>query len=67
MLGDIDAVVEHLRAIPEVDMTRIAISGVCQTGRQPILMAAKRDYISRRGRALRRYLRCRLEIRSTPS
>jgi carboxymethylenebutenolidase len=45
VLGDIDVVVEHLRAMPEVDMARIAISGVCQTGRQPIFMAAKRDYI----------------------
>ena len=45
VLKDIDAVVEYLRAIPEVDMSRIAISGVCQTGRQPILMAAKRDYV----------------------
>jgi carboxymethylenebutenolidase len=46
VLQDIDAVVEYLRAIPEVDTSRIAISGVCQTGRQPILMAAKRDYIA---------------------
>jgi carboxymethylenebutenolidase len=45
VLADIDAVVEYLRGVPEVDMARIAISGVCQTGRQPILMAAKRDYI----------------------
>jgi carboxymethylenebutenolidase len=46
VLKDIDSVVEYLRAIPEVDTSRIAISGVCQTGRQPILMAAKRDYIA---------------------
>jgi carboxymethylenebutenolidase len=46
VLHDIDLVVEYLRAIPEVDMARVAISGVCQTGRQPILMAAKRDYIA---------------------
>jgi carboxymethylenebutenolidase len=45
VVGDIDAVVEYLRAVPEVDMSRIALSGVCQTGRQPILMAAKRDYV----------------------
>jgi carboxymethylenebutenolidase len=45
VLGDIDAVVAHLRSVAEVDAIRIAISGVCQTGRQPILMAAKRDYI----------------------
>jgi carboxymethylenebutenolidase len=46
VIGDIDAVVEFLRAMPEVDMSRIALSGVCQTGRQPILMAAKRDYVA---------------------
>jgi carboxymethylenebutenolidase len=46
VLKDIDAVVEYLRAIPEVDMSRVAISGVCQTGRQPILMAAKRDCVA---------------------
>jgi carboxymethylenebutenolidase len=46
VLKDIDAVVEYLRAVPEVDTTRIAISGVCQTGRQPILMAAQRDYVA---------------------
>jgi carboxymethylenebutenolidase len=46
VLKDIDAVVEYLRAVPEVDTSRIAISGVCQTGRQPILMAAKRDYVA---------------------
>ncbi len=46
VLKDIDAVVEDLRRIPQADMGRIAISGVCQTGRQPILMAAKRDYIA---------------------
>lgn len=45
VLGDIDAVVAYLRTVPEADTMRIAISGVCQTGRQPILMAAKRDYI----------------------
>jgi carboxymethylenebutenolidase len=46
VIRDIDAVIEYLRSVPEVDMTRIAISGVCQTGRQPILMSAKRDYIA---------------------
>ena len=46
VLGDIDAVVAYLGTVPEADTTRIAISGVCQTGRQPILMAARRDYIS---------------------
>jgi carboxymethylenebutenolidase len=46
VVQDIDAVIEYLRALPEVDATRIAMSGVCQTGRQPILMAAERDYIA---------------------
>src|SRR5437773_10029242 len=30
---------------PEADMSKIGMSGVCQTGRQPILAAAKRDYL----------------------
>jgi carboxymethylenebutenolidase len=46
VLLDLDAVVAYLRTIPEADMSRIAMSGVCQTGRQPILAAAKRDYIT---------------------
>ncbi len=46
VLKDIDAVVEYLRGVPEADASLIAISGVCQTGRQPILMAAKREYIA---------------------
>ncbi|MDH3445658.1 MAG: dienelactone hydrolase family protein, partial [Deltaproteobacteria bacterium] len=45
VLNDIDAVAEYLREVPQADSNLIAISGVCQTGRQPILMAAKRDYI----------------------
>jgi carboxymethylenebutenolidase len=44
VLRDIDAVIEYLRSLPEVDTSRIALCGVCQTGRQPILIAAKRDY-----------------------
>ena len=46
VLLDLDAVIKHLRTIPEADMSKIAMSGVCQTGRQPILAAAKRDYLS---------------------
>src|SRR6266545_2380075 len=45
VLLDLDAVVAHLRTIPQADMNKIAMSGVCQTGRQPILAAAKRDYL----------------------
>ena len=46
VLMDIDAIVAFLRALAEVDASRIAMSGVCQTGRQPVLVAAKRDYLS---------------------
>lgn len=46
VLLDLDAIVAYLRTIPEADMSKIAMSGVCQTGRQPILAAAKRDYIT---------------------
>ena len=45
VLLDLDAVVNHLRTIPEADLSKIAMSGVCQTGRQPILAAAKRNDI----------------------
>jgi carboxymethylenebutenolidase len=37
--------VNHLRTVPEADLSKIAMSGVCQTGRQPILAAAKRNDI----------------------
>jgi carboxymethylenebutenolidase len=46
VLTDIDAVVTYLRTLPEVDSTKIAMSGMCQTGRQPLLLSAKRDYLS---------------------
>lgn len=46
VLFDLDAVVEHLKTIPQADMSKIAMSGVCQTGRQPILVAAKRKLLS---------------------
>jgi len=46
VLLDLDAVIKHLRTVPEADTSKIAMSGVCQTGRQPILAAAKRDYLS---------------------
>jgi carboxymethylenebutenolidase len=42
---DLDAVIAFLRTVPEADTSKIAMAGVCQTGRQPILAAAKRDYI----------------------
>ena len=46
VLSDTDAVVAYLGTLPQVDMSKIAMSGVCQTGRQPILVAAKRDFLS---------------------
>src|SRR5262245_29176625 len=46
VLVDLDAVVEHLKSIPQADTTKVAMSGVCQTGRQPILVAAKRNLLS---------------------
>jgi carboxymethylenebutenolidase len=46
VLFDLDAVVEHLKTVPQADMSKVAMSGVCQTGRQPILVAAKRKLLS---------------------
>ncbi|MBM4263003.1 MAG: dienelactone hydrolase family protein [Deltaproteobacteria bacterium] len=46
VLQDTDAVMEYLRTVPQADMSKVAMSGVCQTGRQPILVGAKRDYLS---------------------
>ena len=46
VLADTDAVMTYLRTLPQADVNKIAMSGVCQTGRQPILVAAKRDYLS---------------------
>jgi carboxymethylenebutenolidase len=46
VLFDLDAVIAHLKTIPEADMSKLAMSGVCQTGRQPILAAAKRNIFS---------------------
>jgi carboxymethylenebutenolidase len=46
VLGDLDAVVAYLKTLPEADMNKVAMCGVCQTGRQPILAAAKRNLLS---------------------
>jgi carboxymethylenebutenolidase len=45
-LEDLDAAVEYLKKIKEVDGERIGIIGVCQTGRQPVLLAARRNDIA---------------------
>jgi len=46
VLQDVDAIVAYLRALPDVDGSRIAMLGVCQTGRQPVLVSAYRDYLA---------------------
>ena len=45
-LEDLNAAVDYLKRSPDVDGTRIGIIGVCQTGRQPLLLAAKRDDVA---------------------
>ena len=45
-LEDLNGAVEYLKRSPDVDAARIGIIGVCQTGRQPLLIAAKRDDIA---------------------
>src|SRR5215471_14936549 len=46
VLQDVDAIVTYARTLPEVDGSRIAMIGVCQTGRQPVLVSAYRDYLA---------------------
>ena len=45
-LEDLHGAVEYLKRLKEVDGTKIGIIGVCQTGRQPVLLAAQRDDIA---------------------
>jgi carboxymethylenebutenolidase len=45
-LDDLNGAVEYLKKLKEVDPGRIGIIGVCQTGRQPVLLAAKRGDIA---------------------
>jgi len=45
-LADLNAAVEYLKKLPGVDASRIGIIGVCQSGRQPVLLAAKRNDIA---------------------
>jgi len=45
-LEDLNAAVEYLKKLKNVDVARIGIIGVCQTGRQPVLVAAKRSDIA---------------------
>jgi carboxymethylenebutenolidase len=45
-LADLNAAVDYLKKLTAVDAARIGIIGVCQTGRQPVLVAAHRDDIA---------------------
>ncbi|MPZ77527.1 MAG: hypothetical protein GEU77_13500 [Deltaproteobacteria bacterium] len=45
-LEDLNAAVEYLKRSANVDGARIGIIGVCQTGRQPLLLAANRHDIA---------------------
>lgn len=42
-LADLDECISYLRGLDCVDGGRLAVMGVCQTGRQPLLAAAHRD------------------------
>jgi len=46
VLQDADAIMTYLRTLPDVDDSWIAMIGVCQTGRQPMLISAYREYLS---------------------
>jgi carboxymethylenebutenolidase len=45
-LEDLNGAVEYLKKLKVVDGSRIGVIGVCQTGRQPLLLAAKRNDIA---------------------
>src|SRR5215472_5322124 len=45
-LEDLKAAVDYLKKSSNVDGSRIGIIGVCQTGRQPLLLAANRNDIA---------------------
>jgi carboxymethylenebutenolidase len=45
-LEDLNAAVEYLKKLKNVDAAKIGIIGVCQTGRQPVLLAAERNDIA---------------------
>src|ERR1041385_430477 len=45
-LEDLNAAVEYLKGLAYVDGSNIGIIGVCQTGRQPLLLAAARNDIA---------------------
>jgi carboxymethylenebutenolidase len=45
-LEDLNEAVEYLKKLKPVDPSRIGIIGVCQTGRQPLLLAANRNDVA---------------------
>ena len=45
-LEDLNGAVEYLKKLKKSTATRIGIIGVCQTGRQPVLLAAKRNDVA---------------------
>jgi carboxymethylenebutenolidase len=45
-LEDLNGAVDYLKKLKSVDGERIGTIGVCQTGRQPVLLAAKRNDIA---------------------
>jgi hypothetical protein len=56
VLSDTDAIVDFMQTVAQADMSKVAMSGVCQTGRQPILGRRQARLSLRRCRALRRSL-----------
>ncbi len=42
----LDAAIAELASLPQVDSKRIAVKGVCQTGRHPLVLAAERRSIA---------------------
>ena len=38
----LEAAIAEVAALPQVDASRIAVKGVCQTGRHPLVLAAQR-------------------------
>ncbi|HWO41403.1 MAG TPA: dienelactone hydrolase family protein [Candidatus Eisenbacteria bacterium] len=45
-LHDLNAAIAYLTSLDTVDRSRLGIIGVCQTGRQPLLLAAHRNDLS---------------------
>lgn len=46
VLQDLDSWISYLQSLPTVDSSRLAMVGVCQTGRQPLLVSAERKNLS---------------------